>query len=109
MPRWSELPDKPRRCVQRHVRRPIRRWGVRPKAPNRPGGTTVALVVLGRKDLPSGMVEVTLSDGYVRATITVTPETERSPEASALYEVMFNKEQERLSTARRVSQPGGPY
>lgn len=55
------------------------------------------------------MVEVTLSDGYVRATITVTPETVRSPEASALYEVMFNKEQDRLSTARRVSQPGGPY
>lgn len=69
----------------------------------------MALVVLDRKPLSTGMVEVTLSDGTNRVTITVTPETEMSSDRQALYEVMFNREQDRLGKARRITQPGGPY
>lgn len=66
------------------------------------------LIVLARKQLPSGSCEITLSDGQDRVTITVTAETERLPEREALYEVMFGQEQARLATARRVAQPGQP-
>lgn len=69
----------------------------------------MALVVLDRKPLPTGMVEITLSDGTNRVTVTVTLETEMSPDSQSLYEVMFIREQERLGKARRIAQPGGPY
>lgn len=68
----------------------------------------MALVVLDRKSMDNGTVQVTLSDGRHRVTVTSTPETERMPERDALYEVMFNKEQERLAKARRIMAPGQP-
>lgn len=68
----------------------------------------MALVVVNRTALEGGMIELTLSDGVTRLTITVPPEVESAPESQALLEVMFNQEQARLATARRASRPGQP-
>jgi hypothetical protein len=66
----------------------------------------MALVVVSRNPLDGGMIELTLSDGTNRLTITVPPGVESAPESQALLEVMFNTEQARLATARRASKPG---
>lgn len=68
----------------------------------------MTLIEMSRTELESGMVELVLSDGTNRLTLTIPSEVDQAPDRRALVEVMFNQEQQRLATARRASQPGRP-
>lgn len=68
----------------------------------------MSLVEISRTVLESGMVELVLSDGVDRLTLTIPSDVDNAPDMRALVEVMFNQEQQRLAVAKRASRPGQP-